>query len=263
MAVAREQSERTTALAHIAQRTAWTGASFALLILLWAAIAWLAQSRYLPAPLPVFERIVEGVTKGDLPYHVGITLARVGASFVLAMAIGCAIGIVMGRRPEIDRFFDGWLILFLNMPALVTIILCYIWFGLNEAAAVLAVAVNKIPNAAVTLREGARAIDKDYHEMAAVFEFSAWKTFRHVTLPQLMPYIAAAARSGLALVWKIVLVVELLGRSSGVGFQLYTAFQLFDVTGILAYALTFIAVVQVIELTLLQPWEAAANRWRR
>ena len=59
------------------------------------------------------------------------------------------------------------------------------------------------------------------------------------------------------------LVVELLGRSSGVGFQLYTCFQLFDVAGILAYAIAFIAVVQLIELAVLQPWEAAANRWRR
>jgi NitT/TauT family transport system permease protein len=252
-----------TAAAHIAQRTVWTGASFALLILVWAFAAWLAGSRFLPEPLVVFERMSEGIGTGELPYHVGVTLARVAASFVLAMGIGCAIGIVMGRRAELDRFFDGWLILFLNMPALVTIILCYIWFGLNEAAAVLAVAINKIPNAAVTLREGARAIERDYQEMATVFEFGALKTFRHVMLPQLMPYIAAAARSGLALVWKIVLVVELLGRSSGVGFQLYTYFQLFDVAGILAYAIAFIVVVQLIELAILQPWEAATNRWRR
>jgi NitT/TauT family transport system permease protein len=252
-----------TAAAHIAGRTAWTGASLALLIALWAVLAWLADSRFLPAPLPVFERIAEGIADGELLYHTGVTLARVAASFALAMGIGCAIGIAMGRRRALDRFFDGWLILFLNMPALVTIILCYIWFGLNESAAILAVAINKIPNAAVTLREGARALDRDYHEMAEVYEFGAWKTFRHVTLPQLMPYMAAAARSGLALVWKIVLVVELLGRSSGVGFQLHTYFQLFDVAGILAYAIFFIAVVQVIEMTLLQPWEAAANRWRR
>lgn len=252
-----------TAATHMAQRTLWTGASFALLVAIWAALAWIANSRFFPAPLPVFERIAEGIAQGDLLYHVGITLWRVAASFLLAMAVGCAIGIVLGKRRRLDRFFDGWLVLFLNMPALVTIILCYIWFGLNETAAVLAVAINKIPNAAVTLREGARAIDKDYDEMADVFDFSAWKTFRHVTLPQLMPYIAAAARSGLSLVWKIVLVVELLGRSSGVGFQLYTYFQLFDVTGILAYALAFILVVQIIEIAILQPWEAAANRWRR
>src|SRR5262245_26392355 len=214
---------------HMAQRMLWTAASLALLAALWTIAAGIAGSRFFPAPLPVLQRIAEGVADGELLAHVGITLARVAASFILAMGVGCAIGIAMGRSRRLDSFFDGWLILFLNMPALVTIILCYIWFGLNEAAAILAVAVNKIPNAAVTLREGARAIDRDYHEMAQVFEFGGWRTFRHVTLPQLMPYMAAAARSGLALVWKIVLVVELLGRSSGVGFQLYTAFQLFDV----------------------------------
>jgi NitT/TauT family transport system permease protein len=252
-----------TAAAQMLGRLAWTGASAAALIAIWAGFALVADSRYLPAPLAVFERIAEGVASGELPYHVGVTLARVAASFALAMLIGGAIGVALGRLREADRFFDGWLILFLNMPALVTIILCYIWFGLNETAAIAAVAINKIPNAAVTLREGARALDRDYHEMAAVYRFGAWTTFRHVTWPQLVPYVAAAARSGLALVWKIVLVVELLGRPNGVGFQLYTYFQLFDVAGILAYAIAFILVVQAIELVLLQPWEAAANRWRR
>jgi len=245
------------------RRALWTGASVVVLVALWAALAVIADSRHVPAPFPVFQRIAEGIASRELPYHVGITLLRVVTSFGIAMLIGSAIGIAMGRLAGLDRFFDGWLILFLNMPALVTIILCYIWFGLNETAAIIAVAINKIPNAAVTLREGARAVDKDYHEMALVYEFGAWKTFRHVTLPQLVPYFAAASRSGLALVWKIVLVVELLGRPSGVGFQLYTFFQLFDVVGILAYAIAFIIVVQAIELLLLQPWEAAANRWRR
>jgi NitT/TauT family transport system permease protein len=67
----------------------------------------------------------------------------------------------------------------------------------------------------------------------------------------------------LSLIWKIVLVVELLGRSNGVGFQLYTFFQLFDVASILAYTLTFVAVIQVIELAALQPLERHVNRWRR
>jgi NitT/TauT family transport system permease protein len=89
------------------------------------------------------------------------------------------------------------------------------------------------------------------------------RALREVILPQLVPFFAASARSGLALTWKIVLVVELLGRSNGVGFELQTAFQLFDVAGILAYALAFTAVVQLIEVGLLQPWERRANRWRR
>ena len=60
-----------------------------------------------------------------------------------------------------------------------------------------------------------------------------------------------------------MLVVELLGRSSGVGFQLGLYFQLFDVKSILAYALSFIAVVQAIEWGVIQPLERRANRWRR
>ncbi|TJW29296.1 MAG: ABC transporter permease subunit, partial [Mesorhizobium sp.] len=118
-----------------------------------------------------------------------------------------------------DRFFSPWVILFLNIPALVVIVLTYIWFGLNEAAAIGAVAVNKIPNVVVTMREGARALDPSYAEMAAVYRFGPLDRIRHVLLPQLQPYLAAASRSGIALIWKIVLVVELLGRSNGVGVQ--------------------------------------------
>jgi NitT/TauT family transport system permease protein len=98
--------------------------------------------------------------------------------------------------------------------------------------------------------------------MSMVYRFSFRTRLRHVLLPQLAPYIAAAARSGLALIWKIVLVVELLGRSSGVGYAISIYFQLFDVRGVFGYALTFIVVMLAIELFLLQPFEAYVRRWR-
>ena len=132
-------------------------------------------------------------------------------------------------------FLDGWLVLGLNIPALVTIILCYVWFGLTDVAAITAVAINKIPTVIVTVREGARAVDRQLLEVAEVFRLSRTRTLFKVYLPQLYPYLMAAARSGLALIWKIVLVVELLGRSEGIGFQLHVFFQFFDIAGILAY----------------------------
>jgi NitT/TauT family transport system permease protein len=237
--------------------------SLLVLIALWALAAWLAQSRHFPGPAAVGAAIIEGIRTGQLPYQTGITLARVAASFALSFAIGSPIGIALGRFPKLDLFFDSWLILFLNLPALIIIILCFVWLGQNEAAAIIAVALNKIPNVAVILREGTQAMSRAYDEMATIYGFNWWMRLRHVHLPQLAPYFAVAARSGLAIVWKIVLVVELLGLSSGVGFQLNVYFQLFDVTGILAYALSFIAVIFVIESVLLRPWQAAANRWRQ
>ena len=118
-------------------------------------------------------------------------------------------------------------------------------------------------NVAATLREGARALSTDLDEMARVYRLPRRDRLRHVVLPQLAPFFAAAARGGLALVWKIVLVVELLGRPNGVGFEIHSQFQLFDVAGILAYALGFILVVQAIEWLVLAPWERATRRWRR
>ena len=238
-------------------------ASFALLVALWQAASGWLDSQALPPPLAVFEVLVARIGDGEIPYHVGITLARVAVSFLVAMSIGVALGLLMGRQRWFDRLFDGWLILFLNIPALVTIILLYVWFGLVEIAAIAAVAINKIPNVVVTIREGARALERDYLEMAQVYRLGRLRTVRHVMLPQLFPYVIAAARSGLALIWKIVLVVELLGRGDGVGFQLYTYFQLFDVASILAYTFAFVAAVQVIELAGLQPLERRVNRWRR
>jgi NitT/TauT family transport system permease protein len=75
---------------------------------------------------------------------------------------------------------------------------------------------------------------------------------------------AAGARAGLALIWKIVLVVEAFGgKGRGVGYQIAAAFQDFDVATILAYAETFILIVLVIEAAFIQPMIAKANAWRR
>jgi len=237
-------------------------ASLLGLIIIWSVAAGLAESRALPAPFAVFRAMATEAQTGDLFFHLGATLARVVAAFIVAMIIGSAIGIALGLHAGANRFFDPWVILFLNIPALVTIVLSYIWFGLNETAAIGAVAINKIPNVIVTLREGAKALNPEFDEMATVYRFSSWKKLRHVVLPQLQPFFAAATRSGISLIWKIVLVVELLGRSNGVGFQIHLYFQLFDVATILAYTLAFVAIMLAIEFLLLQRLENSANRWR-
>lgn len=141
--------------------------------------------------------------------------------------------------------------------------LCYLWIGLNEVAAITAVTLNKTAMVMVTLREGARALSPEIADMAQVFRLSRMARLRHVLLPQLAPFLAAAARTGLAVIWKIVLVVEFLGRSSGIGFQIHLKFQLFDIAGVLAYALSFVAVMLVIDRMIIRPWDRHATRWRR
>jgi len=216
----------------------------------------------LPAPLAVASVIGAEARSGALVFNLAITLARVAAAFALAMVLGAALGVAMGRNKSVDRLCDPLVTVLLNLPALVLIVLAYIWLGLTEVAAIAAVTLNKLPNTAVTLREGARALDKSLDEMARVFDMPLGRKVRHVVAPQLAPYFAAAMRSGLSLVWKIVLVAELLGRSSGVGFEIGVAFQLFDVTRLLAYALPFVGLMLIVEAFVVQPVERRVSRWR-
>ncbi len=236
--------------------------SLIVLVAAWYAGSKISGPRTLPGPDTVAIALWAEAQSGALLFNLTVTLARVAVSFAIAMAIGTALGVWMGRSRLADDLADPWLVTLLNLPALVIIVLAYVWGGLTESAGIVAVVLNKLPNATVTVREGARSLDRQLTEMAQVFRMSPWTQTRHVLIPQLAPYLAAATRSGLSLVWKIVLIVELLGRPNGVGFEIGTAFQLFDITRILAYAIAFVLVMLAIETFLVQPIERHVSRWR-
>jgi NitT/TauT family transport system permease protein len=239
------------------------GLSLFCLFGLWYVAAWIkADPTVLPDPSQMFSVWLGLATSGALWDHMWATLYRVILAFGLAMGIGSVLGIVLGRSPGLDQFFGPWMTVFLNLPALVVIVLCYLWIGLTETAAIAAVTINKVAQVMVTLRDGARTCDPALNGMAQVFGMSRWKRIRHILLPQLAPFLAVAARNGLAMIWKIVLVVEFLGRSNGIGFQIHLHFQNFQTAHVLAYALSFVAVMLFVEYAIIQQWERAASRWR-
>ena len=237
-------------------------ASILIFFGLWQISSYFMQVDLLPGPKDVMIKIIEESENNELFFHTAIPLKRVVRSFIIAMLIGTVFGIYMGRNLRLNAFLEDWLSLGLNDPALVIIILCYVWFGLNEVAAILAVSLNKIPMVAVIMREGARSIEKDYIDVAKFYKISQKKFFFKVILPQLFPYLLSSARSGLSLIWKIVLVVELLGRSNGVGFKLFGFFQFFDISGILAYTLVFVLLIIFVEFILVRPFEKKISIWR-
>lgn len=237
--------------------------SLLAILVLWSGFSFYMQdSEVLPAPWELIDPFVQELSNGALLTHLSVTCYRVLVAFVFAMLLGGMIGFTMGYWPRVNRLLDPWLVVFLNLPALVLIVLCYLWIGLTEMAAIIAVVLNKIPNVATVIREGARALDPQLSDLARVYKLSKQRYTMHVLLPQLAPFIAASARAGVAVIWKIVLVVEFLGRSSGIGFQIHLYFQLFDVAMVLVYALSFIAIMLLVEWMVLQPWEQRTRAWR-
>lgn len=238
--------------------------SILALIALWAALAAAkADPSVLPGPWTVARVFADEVAAGRLPRDLLATLVRVAVSFCLAMAAGSVLGVLLGRWPWLDRWADPWVTVFLNLPALVLIVLCYLWIGLNEVAAITAVTLNKTAMVLVTMRQGARSLDPALDELAQVARLPAGRRLRHIVMPQLAPFFFVAARNGIAVIWKIVLVVEFLGRSSGIGFRIHLYFQLFQIAHVIAYALAFVVVMLAVEHLLIRPWEVSAERWRR
>lgn len=231
-------------------------------IILWQALSILINSSVFPSIVDIVTSLGKHTFQGELLNHLFITLYRVLIAFIITMFIGIVFGILMGVSKKINSFFDFLLIIGLNVPALVTIVICYIWFGLTDFSALLAVVLNKVPIVIVNIRQGVMAIEEKYLQLGKVYEVSKKEMFFQLFLPQIYPYILASIRLTLSLIWKIVLVVELLGRSDGVGFAISMFFQFFDITSILAYTLAFIFVVLFIEYILLNPLENRLNRWK-
>lgn len=237
--------------------------SLLLLLGAWQLLATLFPGRLFPTPVAVAQQLWEHLTEGRLISDLGKTLTRAFIAFFAAMLIGTAVGIALGRSRTLDRLFSSWLVIGLNLPAIVIAIMLYIWLGLTEFALILAVVLNKLPLVMTTIREGVRSFSADYDELARAYRFTFWRRLTFITVPQLMPFVLAAARTGLSLIWKIVLVFEVLGSDGGVGFRISTFFQFFDIKGILSYTTAFIAVVFVFEYLILRPLEHRILRWRQ
>lgn len=236
--------------------------SIFIFIILWQAIAIAVSSSVFPSVIDIFRNMIEHIVNGELLHNLYITLYRVFISFIICMSIGVFFGILMGLYQKLNDALNFLLIMGLNLPALVTIIICYIWFGLSDFAAILAVILNKVPIIIVNIREGARAIEKKYYDLALVYQIAKKDLITKIYLPQLYPYIMATTRLSLSLIWKIVLFVELLGRSDGIGFQISMFFQSFDIKSILSYSFAFILVVIFIENMILEPLDNRIKRWK-
>ena len=97
--------------------------SFAVFVATWWIASLLIGDAKLPPPPTVLAAMATEAKSGALFFNLGATLARVALAFVLAMSLGSAIGYLMGRVRLADRICDPWLILLLNLPALVSALL--------------------------------------------------------------------------------------------------------------------------------------------
>lgn len=233
------------------------------LLIAWLVLSDVAGRQTIPGPVATFEFIAREFGRGAMQRHLGATFYRVLIAFVISMGLGVVTGTLMGMYRRVDEVLEAWVIAGLSIPRLVLFVAAYLVLGLNDRAAILALTISILPTVTVQVREGTRAVDNRLVEMARAFRRSRLAIWSRVILPQLMPYVIGTARTTLALAWKMVILAELTGRTSGVGYQISFYYQMFNMPGILAYGITMMFVLAIIDIFLMGGLQRWAFRWRK
>jgi NitT/TauT family transport system permease protein len=225
-------------------------------------LLYLIYPRLLPSPVSTMREAVRLVSDGTFFFHMYQSLRRVFVGSLVAMFLSVGVGIYMGTVVMGERFFQPLVVLGLTIPGLMWALIAVMLFGINEWSPYFAVTVTIFPMLVINIWAGVKALDKELIDMSRVFHFSPWMKISQVIIPQLLPNIFAATRYGLGLAWKVVVVVEMFGTSNGVGYQVMKSYQVFNMEGVIAWTLTFVAAMIVLEYGVINFAERRLTAWR-
>jgi len=231
-------------------------------LLMWEAISRFFLPVFLPGPLVLLDRMVTLYSDPTVYSVIWQTLSRILEGLVVSMIVGTAIGLAMGLRRNVEAFFDSWIMVLLTFPAVCWAFLSVLWFGLSEVAPILTIVLIVFPFVSLNIWEGTKAVEKELVDMAKVYRANRRLMIFKVLIPQLMPYIFSALRIALSLSWKIALVGEAFGVSSGIGQKLIYWFEDTRVDMMLAWGVSFMILMVAIDLLLFRFWERRTFAWR-
>jgi NitT/TauT family transport system permease protein len=194
-------------------------AAVAAALIAWSFGAGTLPDFVLPGPVAVGKRLIALFTEPTFLAHTLASVTRVLLSVALALAIGGGLALLNRAVPAVDWVVRGMVLpFFSSFPSIGWAILAAIWFQPGHFAVVFVQVAILIPFCLINIAEGLRQIDRETVEMANSFTRNRSRIVLWVMAPLLLPYVIGALRIAYGIAWKIALVAELLGATSGLGF---------------------------------------------
>ena len=217
----------------------------------------------LPGPARVWDALQLIVANGDLWNNLGITLWRVAVGFTVAALIGLPFGIVLGANRRAGEFFEPVIPVLNTVSSAIWAIFAIIWFGISNATTIFVVFMTAMPLIITNVWQGTRTVNADFIELAQVLRMPQWKVMTKIYLPTILPYFFSGARLAFGFGWRVSLVAETIGSSSGVGYRLRQAADLIRTDQVFAWTLTLVIMMATIEMGMLKPLENYLFRWKK
>ncbi|MFK7754033.1 MAG: ABC transporter permease [Sedimentitalea sp.] len=207
---------------------------------------WQMEPLYLPPPEAVWARtgriLQEGFRSFTLFEHLGYSLFRVIAGFLLGALIGIPLGYAMG----LSNWFRGWfdpIVEFMRpVPPLALIPLVIIWFGIGETGKIILLFLAALWIMAIAARSGVSGVNISKVHAAYSLGASKWQIMRYVIVPNSLPEIFTGARVAMGVCWGTVVAAELVAAEQGAGMMIMVASR-FQNTDIVILGIILIGVI--------------------
>jgi NitT/TauT family transport system permease protein len=235
----------------------------AVIVAIWWLSSLSVPHYILPGPTRVWAALQLIIGNNDLWSNLGITFWRVAVGFVFAALIGLPLGIVLGANKRAGDFFEPVIPVLNTVSSAIWAIFAIIWFGISNATTIFVVFMTAMPLIITNVWQGTRTVNADFIELAQVLRMPDWKVMIKIYLPTILPYFFSGARLAFGFGWRVSLVAETIGSSSGVGYRLRQAADLIRTDQVFAWTLTLVMMMATIEMGVLKPLENYLFRWKK
>jgi len=244
-----------------------TFASIATLILLWvlSSIFEWVKPIYWPPIQDVWHQLIlissEGYRNATLLEHIGASVTRVLAGFVLGCLIGIPLGFALALSKTMNRVFDPLVEFLRPMPPLALIPLVILWLGIGESAKIFLLFLASVWILALAARSGAMSTNLSKVHAAYTLNANKRQILFHVILPNALPEIFTGMRVAIGVCWGTVVAAELVAAESGLGMMVMVASK-FLATDIVVLGVILISLIAYIIDIFMRYLERRFVPWR-
>lgn len=201
-----------------------------ILLAIWelAASIGVLDPRLFTPPTKILSHGWGMIVDGSLWPHLGSTVARLLAGFVLGSIVGILAGLLMGVWRPLRAAFGPTFTALYALPKIAILPLLLLIFGLGETPKVLSVAISVFFVMQINTVAGIVQIDARILEAARAYRATGWKLFRYVLLPGATPTIMTGLRVSAGMSVIVVTAVEFVASNNGLGYLIWNSWQLFQ-----------------------------------
>lgn len=183
----------------------------------------LVPARYAPPTSDILATLAEQVRRGEFWSAVGDTLLTWLLGLVVAIALGVAVGVLIGSVPVLRALTASTIEFLRPIPSVALIPLVVVLYGSTIEATVLLVVYAAFWQVLVQTLAGVADIDPVAADTARSYHLNRWARIRWLIWPTALPYVVTGIRLAATVALILTITGELVIGSPGLGQEIANA----------------------------------------